>query len=263
MFGRPTTTSRILYQLAATVIILPFLAPLVVIVATSFGGQGAIANYTAVLAETPFLRFLVNSAIVSAGTVLVVVVTTVLAGYAFSKLRFRGKGIWFNIILIGLILPGIALLVPIFLILRQLGLLNSYAAVILPLSAILVSLTLLLTRNYMNGIPDEIVEAARIDGASTFATLRQVILPLSRPIIAVIVIWVFLNSWNEYLFPLVFLQDPNMQVVTQVPTYFTSTYGSDTPKIFASLVLICLPVTITYVALQRFFERGLTAGALK
>ena len=263
MFGRPTLRRRIIYQIAATLIVTPFLLPLIAIVSTSFGGQGAIANYTAVIAETPFLRFLVNSLVVSAGTVALVFTTTILAGYAFSKMRFKGRELLFNAILVGLILPGIALLVPLFLLLRQLNLFNTYLAVILPLAAIIIPLTLLLTRNYMNGIPDEILEAAEIDGATSFGTLIRVVLPLSRPIIAVVIIWAFLNSWNEYLFPLVFLQDPSMQVVTQVPTYFTSTYGSDVPKIFASLVLICLPITIVYLVLQRFFERGLTAGALK
>lgn len=263
MFGRPTARRRVFYQIAATLLVIPFLLPLIAIVATSFGGQGGIANYTAVIQETPFLRFLLNSAIISAGTVAVVFVTTMLAGYAFSKLKFKGRDLLFNAILVGLVLPGIALLVPLFLLIRQLNLFNTYIAVILPLSAILIPLTLLLTRNYMNGIPDEILEAAEIDGATSFGTLVRVVIPLSRPIIAVVVIWAFLNSWNEYLFPLVFLQDPAMQAVTQVPTFFTSTYGSDVPKIFASLVLICLPITVVYLALQKFFERGLTAGALK
>jgi raffinose/stachyose/melibiose transport system permease protein len=113
------------------------------------------------------------------------------------------------------------------------------------------------------GIPEEMIEAAKIDGANSFGILLRVVLPLSKPIAAVVVVWSFLNSWNEFLLPLLFLQDTSLQVVTQVPTYFTSTYGSDVPKIFASLVMMCLPVVIAYLSFQRFFERGLTAGALK
>jgi len=263
MFGKTTAGSRLAHQLIATLVAIPFAAPLVVIVVTSFGGQGAIANYTAVITNTPILRFILNSLLMSAGTVAVVLVCTLLSGYAFSKLNFRGRRLLFNAILGGLILPVVALLVPMFLFVRTFGLFNNFLAVILPLSAVMIPLTLLLTKNYLDGVPDEILEAARIDGASRFSTLLLIVVPLSRPIIAVVVVWAYLNAWNEFLLPLVFLQDPNLQAVTQVPTYFTSTYGSDVPKIFASLVLMSAPIVAVYLSLQSFFERGLTAGAVK
>ena len=263
MFGRASVTQRVVYQVIATILVLPFLFPLAVIVAISFSGQGPLANYGAVITQTPFLMFLLNSAVVSAGTVVLIYVVTILAGYAFTKLKFAGRKLLFNAILVGLVLPSIALMVPMFIIVRQLGLFNNFLAVILPLSAVTIPLTLLLARNYLAGIPDEIIEAAKIDGATSFSTLVRIVLPLSKPITAVIVVWAFLQSWNEFFLPLLFLQDPNLQVVTQVPQFFTSTYGSDISKIFAALVLICLPIVITYLLLQKFFERGLTAGAIK
>jgi ABC-type glycerol-3-phosphate transport system permease component len=253
----------VVHQVLATILILPFLLPLIAIVATSFGGQGALANYTAVITQTPFLRFIVNSLVISAGTIAIVFTATMLAGYALAKLRFTGRSLIFNAILVGLVLPGIALIVPMFIFVQRLGLFNNYLAVILPLCAVIIPFTLLLTRNYLRGVPDELLEAAKIDGATSFRALIHVVLPLSRPIIAVIIVWAFLNSWNEFFLPLLFLQDPNMQAVTQVPTYFTSTYGSDQTKIFASLVLMSLPIVIAYLSLQKFFERGLTAGAVK
>lgn len=263
MFGRASIRQRVFYQVLATILIIPFLFPLVAIVATSFAGQGAAANYTAVVTETPFLLFLFNSAVISAGTVGLIYATTMLAGFAFSKLKFTGRSLLFNALLVGLVLPSIALMVPMFIIVRQLGLFNNFLAVILPLSAVTIPLTLLLARNYLNGIPNEIIEAAKIDGATSFGTLVRIVLPLSRPITAVIVVWSFLQAWNEFFLPLLFLQDQKLQVITQVPQFFTSTYGSDVPKIFAALVLICLPIVITYLLLQKFFERGLTAGAIK
>lgn len=263
MFGRATTGQRIFYQVFATVLVIPFLFPLVSIVAISFSGQGAVANYSAVITETPFLRFMLNSAIISIGTIAVIYVFTMLAGYAFAKLDFTGKTLLFNAILVGLVLPSIALMVPMFIIVRQLGLFNNYLAVIIPLSAVTIPLTLLLARNYLQGIPDEVIEAAKIDGATSFSTLWRVVIPLSKPITAVIIVWAFLNAWNEFFLPLLFLQDQSMQVVTQVPQFFTSTYGSDVSKIFAALVLICLPIVLAYLLLQKFFERGLTAGAIK
>lgn len=263
MFGRTTRKQRILFQVLATIIVIPFAYPLVAIVAISFDGAGAVENFTAVITKTPFLRFLLNSAIISAGTIAVVFVFTMTAAYAFAKLRFRGRTILFNILLVGLVLPAIALIVPMFSIVNQLGLFNTYLAVIIPLSAVTIPFTLLLARNYLLGVPDEILEAARIDGANTFVTLWRVVLPLAKPIVAVVIVWTFLQSWNEFFLPLLFLQSVDMQAVTQVPVYFTSEYGSDVPKIFASLVLICLPIVIAYLSLQKFFERGLTAGAVK
>lgn len=263
MFGRPTLRSRILCQLLATIIVVPFAIPLFGIVAISFQGQGPLANYAAVITQTPFLRFLVNTIIVSGGTVALVYACTMLAGYAFSKMNFTGQKLLFNAILIGLVLPIIALIVPLFLIFSKLGLFNNFLAVILPLTAVIMPLTLLLAKNYLDGIPDEIIEAAKMDGATSFSTLFRIVIPLARPITAVIIVWALLNSWNEFFLPLLFLQDQNLQVITQVPTYFTSTYGSDVPKIFAALVLISLPIVIAYLSLQRYFERGLSAGAIK
>jgi raffinose/stachyose/melibiose transport system permease protein len=263
MFGRPTAARRVVHQLLATLIVLPFLLPMYAIVATSFSGQGAVANYTAVITQTPFLRFLLNTAVISVGTIAVVFVCTMLAAYAFSKMRFTGRVLLFNSILVGLALPGVALLVPMFIFVRTFHLFNNYLAVILPLSAVIIPLTLLLTHNFLSGVPDELIEAAKLDGATNFRTLVVVVMPLSRPIIAVVIVWTFLNSWNEFFLPLIFLQDTSMQAVTQVPIYFSSAYGTDQSKIFAAIVLISLPVVVAYVALQRYFERGLTAGAIK
>lgn len=263
MFGRLKKRERLVLQILATLIAIPFAYPLITIVATSFEGQGPVENYMAVLTRTPFLRFLLNSVIIAGGTIILVFVCTMLAAYAFSKLRFPGRQMLFMIVLGGLVLPAIALIVPIFTIVLRLGLMNTHVAVILPLAAITIPFTVLLTRNYLDGVPDEILEAARIDGANTFVTLVWVVMPLAKPIIAVVLVWTFLQSWNEFFLPLLLLQSTDMQAVTQVPLYFTSEYGSDTPKIFASLVLISLPVTIAYLSLQRLFERGLTAGAVK
>lgn len=263
MFGRPTLRARIILQILATILVLPFAIPLIALVAISFQGEGVVANYTAVIGETPFLRFLVNTIFLSAGTVAIVYVCTMLAGYAFSKLRFTGRTLLFNAILVGLVLPVIAIVVPLFVMTARLKLFNNFLSVILPLAAVLIPMTLLLTKNYLDGVPDEILEAAKLDGVSSFGTLVRIVIPLAKPISAVIIVWALLNSWNEFLLPLLFLQDPNLQVITQVPTYFTSTYGSDVPKIFASLVLISLPIVIAYLALQRYFEKGLSAGAIK
>lgn len=263
MLERPSRRVQLIAQIVVTLIAIPFLLPLIAIVGKSFDGQGFTANYSAVLTKTPLLQSLMNSAIISVGVIAIVYVCTMLAGYAFAKMRFRAKTIIFNAILVGLVLPSIALIVPLFTIVQRLGLFNNYLAVILPLATVVIPFTLLLTRNYLAGIPDEILEAARIDGCTSFGTLVRIVLPLAKPITAVLIVWSFLQAWNEFFLPLLFLPDPSMQTVTTLPLYFTSTYGSDQPKIFAALVLICLPVAALYLCLQRFFERGLSAGAIK
>lgn len=263
MLERPTLATRWIAQIAATLLVIPFLFPLVAMVAKSFDGAGFVANYSAVLTQTPLLRSTINSAIISAGVIALVYVCTMLAGYAFGKLRFTGKKLVFTAILVGLVLPTIALIVPLFIMVDRFGLFNNYLAVILPLATTIVPFTLLLARNYMASIPDEVLEAAQIDGCTSFGTLIRVVIPLAKPITAVIIVWSFLQAWNEFFLPLLFLQDESMQTVTTIPLYFTSTYGSDQPKIFAALVLICLPVVVTYLLLQRFFEKGISAGAIK
>lgn len=263
MFGRLRVRERVILQVLATIIVIPFAYPLIAILATSFEGQGAWENYHAVIAQTPFLRFMLNSVIIAAGTIALTFVCTMLAAYAFAKMRFAWRNQIFIVMLGGLVLPAISLIVPIFTIMLNLGMMNTYVAVILPLAAITIPFTVLLTKNFLEGVPDEILEAAKIDGANSLVTLIWVVMPLAKPIIAVVLVWTFLQSWNEFFLPLLLLQNTDMQAITQVPLYFTSEYGSDTPKIFASLVLISLPVTIAYLSLQRLFERGLTAGAVK
>lgn len=263
MFGRPTVRSRITSQVIVTLIILPFVLPLIAIIAESFNGAGFVDNYLAVLTKTPLLQSLFNSMVIAAGVIVLVYVCTMLAGYAFGKMNFTGKRLVFNAILVGLVLPTIALVVPLFVFVSQFELFNNYLAVIVPLASTIVPFTLLLARNYLAAIPDEVLEAARIDGCNSFGTLVRIVLPLAKPITAVLIVWAFLQAWNEFFLPLLFLPDPSFGTVTTIPLYFTSTYGSDQPKIFAALVLISLPIVIAYLALQKFFEKGLSAGAIK
>lgn len=263
MFGRPTKITRLVAQVAATLLVIPFLLPLIAIVAESFQGEGFLKNYQAVLTQTPILQSALNSAIISAGVIVLVYACTMLAGYALGKMHFVGKKLIFNAILVGLVLPTIALVVPLFLIVQRLGLFNNFLAVIIPLAATVIPFTLLLTRNYLAAIPDEVLEASRIDGCSSFGTLVRIVLPLAKPISAVLIVWAFLQAWNEFFLPLLFMQDQALQTVTTIPLYFTSTYGSDQPKIFAALVLLSLPIVIAYLFLQKYFEKGLSAGAIK
>jgi len=186
-----------------------------------------------------------------------------LAAFALAKLRLKGREIVFYLMVGALTLPTAALSVPLFITIRQLGLYDTPWSVILPIAALQTAFNVLLARGFMEGIPEEILEAAHMDGANSARIFYHIILPLSRPISAVIVVWSFVGAWNEYLLPLLFLQKIEQQTVTLLPSYFVGQFASDQTKVFATTVLIALPTIICYVAFSRFFERGLIAGATK
>lgn len=262
MFRHQGLLGRALSQVLIVVALALLVAPLAMIVQTSLQGQG-VENYGIVVATTPFLRFLVNSLVVSGVTVLLVLICSICAAYAIATLRPRGSGFAMVVILGGMALPGIALVVPLYHVMQALALLNTYWAVIVPLTALSIPFGALVATNYIRALPVELYEAARIDGASNWTFFVRILIPVARPIIAVITIFTFLTAWNEYTLPLIFIQNTDLQVLTQVPTYFQSQRLVDTPKIFAAGVLISLPIVLAYVLMQRLFREGMSAGAVK
>jgi raffinose/stachyose/melibiose transport system permease protein len=254
--------SKGLLQLLATVLVLPYLFPLIAMVQGSFAGAGW-ANYRDVLAVPGFFRFFLNSAIISAGVIVLVYAVTMLAAYGFAKLHIRFREVYFWMLLACLTLPEVVLLTPLFVTTQALGLFNTYAAVILPLAALQIPFAVLLTRNFINGLPDEMFEAARVDGANSVRGFFALIVPLTRPIAAAVLIFTLIGAWNDYLMPLVFLQSQDMQTITLVPQFFVGEFSNDQTKILASAVLTAIPEIVAYLCLQGMFERGLAAGAIK
>lgn len=253
---------NMMFQVILTVLAVIFLFPLLVMVSVSLRGQG-IGNYVAVLQHPMIPRFFLNSALVTICTIVLVYVITILSAYAFSKLPIRGKTALFSALLVGLLLPAVAIMVPLFFTIRAMGLMNNYLALILPYAAFALPFTTLLARNFFDGLPNELLDAARIDGCNSFTALVRVVMPLSRPISVVVVLWTFLSAWNEYFLVLLFMQNDQMKTLTHAPQFFVGVYTQDTGKIFATLVLISLPIMVLYLALQRYFESGMTSGALK
>ena len=194
---------------------------------------------------------------------MLVYVVTMMAAYGFSKLHIRAREVYFWLLLACLTLPEVVLLAPLFTTATRLGLYDTYWAVILPLAALQVPFAVLLTRNFINGLPDELFEAARVDGANSFRGFIYLVIPLTRPIAAAVLIFTLIGAWNDYLMPLVFLQSPNMQTITLVPQFFVGEFSNDQTKILASAVITAIPEVVAYLCLQRLFERGLSAGAIK
>mgnify|MGYP000850766698 FL=1 len=262
MFDKQGPVARAASQTMVLVAIVVLVAPLFLIVRMSVGGEGP-ANYLRVLSTTPFLRFLINSAVVALTTVLLVLVLAVCAAYSLARLRPRGSGVLSGLIMAGLTVPAIALVVPIYSLVDRAGLFDTYWAVIVPLTALSIPFGVLVGSNYIRAIPREVFEAAMLDGASDLRILVSVVVPISRPLLSVIAVFTFLAAWNEYLLPLLFLQDVDLKVVTQIPTYFQSQRLVDTPKIFAANVLISVPIVLFYLFLQNTFRKGLSSGAVK
>jgi raffinose/stachyose/melibiose transport system permease protein len=255
--------------------------PIIIVVLSSFRGTdpqciaahgegslraflcGVRQNYGTPLSEPFFLRGFLNSLIITIPSVLIVLFIASLTGFALSKLNLPGKGIIFPILLLGLMLPVSAIIVQIFLTLIRLRLLNNYLAVILPVVSLTMPFGLLVIKNYMDDIPNDIVEASIIDGCTPLTIYSRVILPLTLPALAAVTIFAFLNAWNEFLLPLVALRKTELFPVTKIPTYYMGRFMRNYPMFFASFVIITLPVVAMYVFLQKYFIKGLTAGAIK
>jgi raffinose/stachyose/melibiose transport system permease protein len=262
MFETRTRLSKVIIQIVLTLMVLPYLFPLIAMVQGSLSGEGW-TNYVKVLQVPGFALFFRNSAIIAAVTIAIVYAVTMCAAFGFSKLHIRGREIYFWLLLACLTLPEVVLLTPLFVTATTLGLYNTFWAVILPLAALQVPFAVLLTRNYIDGIPNELFEAARVDGANSLRGFWYLVIPLTRPIAAAILIFTLIGAWNDYLLPLVFLQDPTTQTITLIPQFFVGEFTNDQTKVLASAVLTAIPEVVAYLCLQRLFERGLAAGAIK
>ncbi|MDR1430983.1 MAG: carbohydrate ABC transporter permease [Propionibacteriaceae bacterium] len=262
MFEVRSTRSKVILQIVLLVLTIPFLLPLIQMVQGSLAGRG-FHNYAVVWETGVVPTFFMNSVLVSAGVMILVFLMSMTAAFGFSKLHIFGKEVYFWMMLAALTLPEVILLSPLFVTATKLHLYNSLLAVVLPLAALQLPFAILLTRNFYDGIPTELIEASRIDGANVLQVFWHIILPLTKPIASAVMVLTLINAWNSYLLPLVFLQDRANQVVTLLPQFFVGEYTNDQTKILAAAVMTALPEILAYVLMQKNFERGLAAGALK
>jgi multiple sugar transport system permease protein/raffinose/stachyose/melibiose transport system permease protein len=254
--------SRNIAQLAATIGIIPFIFPLVAMVRGALSGEGWM-NFAKVMQVPAFPLFFRNSAIIVAFVVAFTYIIALMAAFGFSKLNIRRREVYFWMILVCFTVPDVVLLPPLFQMATQLGMFNTYWAVIIPMVALHVPFGALLARNFLDGVPSELFEAARIDGANTRQVFIHLVIPLTKPIAAAVVIFTLLAAWNSYLLPLVFLQSPETQTVTQIPAFFVSEFNTDHTKVMAASCLTAIPSIVAYLCLQNLFERGMSAGAIK
>ncbi|HWJ75444.1 MAG TPA: carbohydrate ABC transporter permease [Kaistia sp.] len=222
-------------------------------------------NFVGAWTRGGFSRSLLNSAVVAIIVVLLTAVVAVLAGYALSVLRFRFRTIVFGVLLVGLVMPSESRIIPLYSMFQSLGLLNTRLALILPQVASSFPLAAFWMSNYFAQLPKSLQEAAALDGAGEFATLRHVYAPLGMTAVATLSCLVFLYTWNEFMLALVLMpDDASVQTAPLSLSFFAGNERTTEPEVIAAAaVLVALPVVIAYFILQRRFMKGLLEGAVK
>lgn len=262
MFGKLRKQEKITINSALIFSTVLWVIPLIYLVFYSLLGDG-LGNYKAVLQLDLFPNFLINSSIIGLSVVVILVFSVALAGFGFSKMAFPGRSMLFSVCLVGLMIPPSAMLVPLFQTIKGLGWMNTYMSIIGPEVALMTPFALLITRNFFDEIPNELLEAAKIDGANSLRQFFHIIIPLGLPIMTTVGIIIFLHSWNEFLLPLAFISEKTMLTVTMAPSFFIEEYTADYNKVFAAMVLISIPIIVLYLLGQKYLQRGLTSGAIK
>ncbi|GAB3535827.1 carbohydrate ABC transporter permease [Phytohabitans suffuscus] len=220
-------------------------------------------NLVAVWRETDLLRMFVNSTVVTLASVAAVVVLGSLAGFGLAYYRFRGSGVVLLVLLSGIMLAPAAIIVPLYELILDLGLLNSYTALVGPYTALGMAASVLLYRNAFLALPNELREAASLDGAGSFRIYLRMYLPLARTATVTIAILQGLAAWNDYILALLFMTDGRHETVQLAFIAFQGQYFSSLPKQFAVMAIVMLPVLIIFLVAQRAFVSGLSAGAVK
>lgn len=209
------------------------------------------ANFAEAWSRQPFTRFLQNTIFITLGTTALTLFTSSTAGFAFAKYEFRGKRILFVLVLMMLMLPPQVTLIPTFLMARNLGMVNTYVGLLIP--GIASAFGIFLIRQYLQSIPDELIDAARIDGCNDWHIYTKIILPLITPALAVLTIFTFTSSWNSFLWPLIIATSSDMYTLQVGIAFFSGQTGTEYQLMMAVAVVSMLPVILIYILFQRYF----------
>jgi raffinose/stachyose/melibiose transport system permease protein len=220
-------------------------------------------NFVTVIRDNPLGRIFLNSLIVTVATVAIVVALSSLFAFACAVLRLRGTTFLYATLLTTLMVPLASLVLPLAILLKNFGWINTYIGLILPYAALGVPFAMVILKAFMEDSPQELFEAARVDGCSPWQTYWHVALPLVRPALVFVTIWQFIVTWNEFFLALIVLTRTELKTLTIVPMQYSGLYMANPGALFAILTLIALPLILLYVLVQRAFVRGLLAGAVK
>jgi multiple sugar transport system permease protein len=226
-----------------------------------FPSRVTLDHYANLFSRLNLGRYLLNSAFVSVIVTLSSLVINAMAGYAFAKLRFKGRDRLFRTLSTGLVLPVQVAMLPLFLLLKNMGLINTYWGVIIPGLASIFGI--FLVRQYALAIPDEMLDAARVDGASEFRIFRSIVVPGIVPILATLAIWTFLATWNDFMWPLIVLSDESKYTLPVALANLSGEHVQDTELMMAGSVITVIPVMLVFLFLQRYYIQGVMAGSVK
>lgn len=226
-----------------------------------FPRQFTVDNYMGIHKTFNFLRFFFNSIFTTVLVTLLVIYTSTISGYVFAKYEFRGKNLLFSLILSTMMIPWFVTIIPRYSMILQLGWIDSYTALIVPV--MISGFGIFMLRQYIRTIPDEVIEAARIDGASEWYIFHRIIFPLSKNAISSIAIFQFLWSWEDYLWPYLVINSDTKQLLAVGLRMFSTQYSTDYGGLFAATTISIIPVIIVYLIFQNRFIEGITSSAVK
>ena len=219
------------------------------------------AHYRDLFTRLNLARYLMNSTVVAVVVTLVSLLLNSLAGYAFAKLPFRRRDHLFRLLLAAVVIPGQVTMLPLFLMLKSMGCINTYWGVVIPGMASIFGIFLI--RQYALSIPDSMLDAARIDGAGEFRIYWSLVVPACKPILVTLAIFTFMGTWNDFLWPLIVLTDGDMHTLPVALANLLGEHVQDTELMMAGSVLTVLPVVVVFVALQRYYIEGIMGGSVK
>lgn len=220
-------------------------------------------NYTDILGSLAFWRPLGNSLLIAVLTTVLVVLTSAMAAFVFARYAFRGRELLFTLFTIGLMFPFAVAILPVYLLLRGLNLLDNPLGVILPQVAFGLPVTITILRGFFRTIPADVEEAATLDGCTPFGFFWRILLPMARPALATVSVLAIVASWNSFMLPLVVFNDPALWTLPLGVTQFQGQYAADAARILAYVVLAMVPALALYAVAQRQIVGGLTSGATK
>ncbi len=260
-----------LFSLVAILFTLPFFlmlssafkssAEILRVPPTLFPADPSFDAFRTVLNDAPFFRWFANSLLVSSTITLLVLLTCSLAGYIFAKFRFPGRDVIFVVLLMTMMVPFPVLLIPSYLVVNELNLINSLWALIVP--AMVSAFGIFLMRQFIAGIPNDLIEAARLDGAPEWSIYARIIVPLARPPMAALGIFTFLAAWNDYLWPLIVINDLEKSTLPLALTFFNSQHAQRYDLVMAAASMAVIPVIIVFIVFQRQIVNALVLAGLK
>lgn len=272
---RKRLAGSVLYYAAAAVLAVIALVPFAWMISTSFKSRGALMSipiewipaeptldaYITVFERFPFLRTIGNSLFIAICYTLLTLASASMAAFAFTKIHFRGSGFVLGVYLATMMIPTQVTMIPLFVVMNQIGLINHYSSVILP--AVFRPFAVFLLVQQMRTIPLDYMDAARIDGAGIWRIWRQIMLPLCAPSLATLAVTNFMDSWNDYLWPLLMLTDKAKMTLPIALSTLNGQYETEYNVMMAGSLISMIPIILIYIVAQKYFQYGLMAGGVK